>query len=447
MSEVRQNQSPVALIESLDHEGRGVAHVDGKTIFIEGALPGERVEYSSYRKKPSYEKAQATRILKASSQRVEPRCPHFGMCGGCSMQHLDANAQASAKQRVLEDAFWHIGHLRPELIFPPITGPAWGYRYRARLSVRLVQKKGGVLVGFHERKSSYVAEMGQCEVLPPHVSALILPLRALVGQMSIPDRLPQIEVALGEGDIDTERALQTALVIRHLEPLTANDETLLRSFADTHKVTLYLQPKGPDTVHLFYPEDAPPLSYSLPEFGVRLEFRPVDFTQVNHGINRMLLRRALKLLDPQPGERIADMFCGLGNFTLPIARSGATVVGIEGAKALVERALMNAELNGLAARTEFAVSNLFEASAESIAALGHFDRMLIDPPREGAAELCQALGADAPRRIVYVSCNPATLARDAAILVHEKGYALKGAGIANMFPQTSHVESIALFER
>ena len=437
MSEVFSN--PVALIESLDHEGRGVAHVDGKAIFVEGALPGERVEYSSYRKKPSYEKAQVTRIVKASSQRVEPRCPHYGMCGGCSMQHLDSNAQASAKQRVLEDAFWHIGQLRPEVIYPPITGPAWGYRYRARLSVRLVQKKGGVLVGFHERKSSFVAEMGQCEVVPPHVSALIMPLRALVGQMSIPDRLPQIEVAIGDA--------QTALVFRHLEVLTANDKSLLRAFADMHRVTIYLQPKGPDTVHLFYPEDAEALYYSLPEFGVKMQFRPVDFTQVNHGINRMLLRRALKLLDPQPGERIADMFCGLGNFTLPIARSGATVVGVEGAKALVDRALKNAELNGLAQRTEFGVSNLFEATEESVAALGHFDRMLIDPPREGAAELCKALGADAPRRIVYVSCSPATLARDAAILVHEKGYVLKGAGIANMFPQTSHVESIALFER
>lgn len=441
MSEAHQN--PVALIESLDHEGRGVAHVDGKAIFVEGALPGERVEYSSYRKKPSYEKAQVVRIIKAASQRVTPRCPHFGMCGGCSMQHLDSDAQASIKQRVLEDAFWHIGQLRPEVIFPPITGPAWGYRYRARLSVRLVQKKGGVLVGFHERKSSYVAEMGQCEVVPPHVSALILPLRALVGQMSIPDRLPQIEVAIGQD----AGAMQTALVIRHLEPLTQNDEQLLRSFADTHKITFYLQPKGPDSVHLFYPEDAAPLCYTLPEFGVKMQFRPVDFTQVNHGINRMLLRRAMKLLDPQPGERIADMFCGLGNFTLPIARSGATVVGVEGAKALVDRALQNAELNGLADRTEFGVSNLFEATEESVAALGHFDRMLIDPPREGAAELCKALGADAPKRIVYVSCSPATLARDAAILVHEKSYVLKGAGIANMFPQTSHVESIALFER
>lgn len=431
--------SPIAAVDSLDHDGQGVARVDGKAIFIEGALPGERVEYSSYRRKPSFEKALVGRIHKASGLRVTPRCPHYAACGGCSMQHLDSNAQTSIKQRVLEDDFWHLARLRPEVIYPPITGPAWGYRYRARLSVRNVQKKGGVLVGFRERRSSYVVDMGQCEVVPPHVSALIMPLRAMISRMSIPDRLPQIEVAIGD--------VQTALVFRHIEALNANDEALLRAFADEHKVTVYLQPKGPETVHLFHPADAEPLYYTLPEFGLKMQFRPIDFTQVNHGINRMLLRRAMKLLDPQPGERIADMFCGIGNFTLPIARSGATVVGVEGSKALVDRALLNAELNGLAERTEFGVSNLFEATEESLAALGHFDRMLIDPPREGAAELCKALGADAPRRIVYVSCSPATLARDAAILVHEKGYVLKGAGIANMFPQTSHVESIALFER
>jgi 23S rRNA (uracil1939-C5)-methyltransferase len=430
---------PVAVVESLDHDGQGVARVDGKTIFIEGALPGERVEYSSYRKKPKFEKARAGRILKVSSLRVTPRCPNYDVCGGCSMQHLDSNAQTSVKQRVLEDDFWHLSRLKPEVIYPPITGPAWGYRYRARLSVRYVAKKGGVLVGFRERSSSYVVDMGQCEVLPPHVSALIMPLRAMLAKMSMPDRIPQIEVALGD--------VQTALVFRHLAELSIDDEALLRTFSDEHKVTIYLQSKGPDTVSLFHPVDAESLYYTLPEFGVTMQFRPIDFTQVNHGINRMLLRRAMKLLDPQPGERIADMFCGLGNFTLPIARSGATVVGVEGAKSLVDKALQNAQLNGLADRTEFGVSNLFEATEESIAALGHFDRMLIDPPREGAAELCKALGADGPKRIVYVSCSPATLARDAAILVHEKGYVLKGAGIANMFPQTSHVESIALFEK
>ncbi len=430
---------PLAIIESLDHEGRGVAHVEGKTIFIEGALPGEEVEYSSYRRKPSYEQASALAILRQSAQRTEPRCRHFGVCGGCSMQHLAPEAQAAAKQRVLEDALWHIGRLRPGLLYPAIYGPAWGYRSRARLSVRLVPKKGGMLVGFHEKRSSFVADMDSCEVLPARISALLPELRRLIIGLSIPDRLPQIEVAVSEQ--------QVALVLRLLQPLSAADETLLREFSDRHQVVLYLQSGGPASVSLFHPQGAPPLAYTLPEFGVELRFSPTDFTQVNHGINRMLVRRALALLAPQQNERIADMFCGLGNFTLPIAKCGARVVGVEGASSLVERARANAALNGLAANSEFQVANLFEATPETLARLGRFDKMLIDPPREGAIALVKALGVEAPRRIVYVSCSPATLARDAAVLVHEQGYRLRGAGIANMFPQTSHVESIALFER
>ena len=430
---------PLAIIESLDHEGRGVAHVEGKTIFIEGALPGEEVEYSSYRKKPSYEQASALAILRQSAQRTEPRCRHFGVCGGCSMQHLAPEAQAAAKQRVLEDALWHIGRLRPGLLYPAIYGPAWGYRSRARLSVRLVPKKGGMLVGFHEKRSSFVADMDSCEVLPARISALLPELRRLIIGLSIPDRLPQIEVAVSEQ--------QVALVLRLLQLLSAADETLLREFSDRHQVVLYLQIGGPASVSLFHPQGAPPLAYTLPEFGVELRFSPTDFTQVNHGINRMLVRRALALLAPQQNERIADMFCGLGNFTLPIAKCGARVVGVEGASSLVERARANAALNGLAANSEFQVANLFEATPETLARLGRFDKMLIDPPREGAIALVKALGVEAPRRIVYVSCSPATLARDAAVLVHEQGYRLRGAGIANMFPQTSHVESIALFER
>ena len=430
---------PQALIESLDNEGRGVPHVEGKVIFIEDALPGERVEYSSFRKKASYEQATTVAILKPSSQRVTPPCPHFGLCGGCSMQHLEPNAQTAVKQRVLEDALWHLAKLRPEVLYPPITGPALGYRHRARLSVRFVAKKDGVLVGFHERRSSYVAVMDQCRVLPPAISALIKPLKTLIGAMSARDRLPQIEISVGDG--------QKVLVLRHLEPLSRDDEDRLRDFADAHGIVWYLQPKGPATVHLFHPPATPPLAYSLPEYDLTLRFSPTEFTQVNHGVNQLLVRRAMGLLQPQPGERIADMFCGLGNFTLPIARLGARVVGIEGSKELVERARSNAELNGLGERCEFGVANLFEATAESLAALGRFDKMLIDPPRDGAAELVKSLGNDGPRRIVYVSCKPSTLARDAAILIHEKGYVLKGAGIANMFPHTSHVESIALFER
>lgn len=430
---------PVATIESLEHEGRGVAHVDGKAIFVEGALPRERVEYSSYRKRESFELANTSRVIKASSQRVDARCKFFGICGGCSLQHAEIGLQVAAKQRVLEDALAHIAKVPSESIYSPIYGPTWGYRFRARIGVRVVPKKGGVLVGFHERKSSYIADMTSCEILPPHVSALLLPLRALIAKMSVPDRIPQIEIAVGDD--------RTVLVLRNLLPFTAQDESLLRDFGALHGVCMWQQPGGPDTVRPLDPDESEFLNYTLPEFDLKLNFRPTDFTQVNTSINRLLIRRAMQLLDPQPGERIADLFCGLGNFSLPIARLGAHVVGVEGSAALVKRAGENAALNGLTDRSEFQVSNLFEATPESLKALGHLDKFLIDPPRDGAMAVVKALDENSPRRIVYVSCNPATLARDAAILWHEKGYVMRGAGVANMFPHTSHVESIALFER
>jgi 23S rRNA (uracil1939-C5)-methyltransferase len=423
----------------LDHEGRGVTHVEGKAVFVEGALPGERVEYSSYRRKPSYELAQLTRLQRPSFMRTVPRCAHFGVCGGCLLQHMDAAAQVAAKQRILEENLQRIGKVKPQHMLAPIHGPTWRYRHRARMSVRLVQKKGGVLVGFHERKSSFIADMHRCEILPARISGLIDPLRQLIGSLSIRERMPQIEIALGE-HVD-------ALVLRILEPLTEADEVRLRDFADTYGIQWWLQPKGPETVFPFYPLDAPRLSYSLPEFGIEMPFSPTEFTQVNPDINRVLVRRALGLLDPRPGESIADLFCGLGNFSLPIARRGAQVVGIEGSAALVARAAANAAHNGLSERTRFLQANLFEASEASLSALGPLDKLLIDPPRDGAIEVVKALDADAPARIVYVSCSPATLARDAAVLVHEKGYALKSAGVVNMFPHTGHVESIALFER
>ena len=430
---------PTGIIESLDHEARGVTRLDGKTVFVEGALPGECVEYACYRRKPSYELARTLQILASSPQRETPRCPHFGVCGGCSMQHLDPQAQVAAKQRLLEDNLWHLGRIKADQLYAPIYGQPWGYRYRARLSVRLVPKKGGVLVGFHEKRSSYVADMKQCEILPSHLSAMLLPLRELIGALSIRDRLPQIEVAIGER--------MTALVLRILEALDPADEALLRDFADRHAVVFYLQPQGPATAYRFYPLDGPQLSYRLPDFAVEHAFLPTEFTQVNHAINRVLVRRALALLDPQAGERIADMFCGLGNFTLPIARSGARVLGVEGSAELVRRATENAAANGLDILAEYRLANLFETTPDSLAALGCFDKMLIDPPREGALELIKSLDADGPRRIVYISCSPATLARDAGILVAQKHYRLRGAGVVNMFPQTSHVESIALFER
>jgi len=440
----------IADIESLDHEGRGVARVEGKAIFIEGALPGEQVAYTSFRRKPSYENARADAILKPSSQRVRPLCPHFGVCGGCSMQHLDLLAQAAVKQRVLEDAFWHIARLKPETLLPPIIGPGWGYRRRARLSVRRVPKKGGVLVGFHEKRSSYVAVMDSCAILPEAISALLPRLRELVASLSISERLPQIELAMGDAP--------PVLVLRILEALTVQDEEHLRRFADRNGLHLWLQTGGPDTAMPFHPADAPWPVYSLPDYDLRLHFRPTDFTQVNHDMNRVLVRRAMHLLAPRPGERVADLFCGLGNFTLPIARLGASVVGIEGSAPLIERAKENARRNHLSERIDFHVANLFECTPEKLAGWGRFDKMLIDPPREGAIELVKSLGgADAAGsacaadrivdRIVYVSCNPATLARDAAVLVRERGYRLAAAGIANMFPHTSHVESIALFIR
>ena len=434
----------VISIESLDQEGRGVAHVDGKAVFVEGALPGEQVTTVTLKEKPSYAIARVAQILKASASRVVPRCPHFGVCGGCTLQHAHPSLQIAAKQRALEDALARIGRVRPEVMLPPIEGPAWGYRYRARLSVRHVAKKGGVLVGFHERKSSFVADMTECHVLPPKMSALLPELRVLIGALSIRDRLPQIEVAVGERDDQ----LVYALVLRILAPLSPEDQARLVAFADAHGVEFWLQTGGPATVVPFHPRNAS-LAYSLPEFAVTMPFGPAEFTQVNDSINRVLVRRAVTLLAPQPGERIADFFCGLGNFTLPIARRGAQVIGVEGNAALVRRAEENAARNGLAGNARFAVANLFAVTAESLGALGRLDRALIDPPREGAVELVKALpGRDEGsglKRIVYVSCAPGTLARDAAILVHDRGYRLAAAGVVNMFPHTAHVESIAVF--
>lgn len=430
---------PIGIIESLDHEARGIARQEGKAIFVDGALPGETVEYASFRRKPNYELAHLVGVLRPATARVEPPCPHYGICGGCAIQHMEATAQVAVKQRVLEDSLWHIGRVRPESILPPIHGAAWGYRHRARLGVRKVASKGGMLIGFHERRSSYIADIQSCRILPPHVSALLMPMRELFGALSIAERLPQVEIAVGEHC--------TALVLRILQQLSKRDEKLVREFAERHEVVIYLQPKGPDSAYRFYPAEGPRLSYTLSEFGLEIDFRPTDFTQVNHAVNQVLVRRALRLLDPQPGDRIADMFCGLGNFTLPIARSGASVVGIEGSEGLVQRGRESALAHGLQERIEFGVANLFDCTAESVAALGAFDKMLIDPPREGAVELVKALGQNGPRRVVYVSCNPATLARDAAVMVSVNGYRFLSAGAVNMFPQTAHVESIAVFER
>jgi 23S rRNA (uracil1939-C5)-methyltransferase len=408
-------------------------NAEGKVVFVEGALPGERVSFETLRKKSKFEVVRATAIHNPGDARVAARCPHFGVCGGCSLQHASAQLQMAAKQRWLEENLARIGKVAPETMLPIVYGEQWGYRRRARLGARLVPKKGGVLVGFRERRSSYLADMRECHVLPPDISRLIVPLRELVHDLSVRARVPQIEVAVGDN--------AAVLVFRHLDALTFSDENLLRSFSRAHRIHVWLQPGGPDTAHALEPLQSE-LYYDLPEFDVRLSFGPTDFTQVNAGVNRILVARAVRLLDPRPGERIADLFCGLGNFSLPLARRGAQVVGFEGSAALVERARRNAAANGLVA--QFETMDLFQPS---LAPFGPFDKLLVDPPREGAIEIVKRLPDSWPRRIVYVSCDPATLARDAGALAHAKGFRLSAAGVVNMFPHTAHVESIALFER
>ena len=456
-------------VESLDLDAQGVAHkADGMVVFIEGALPFEEVKFNQHRKKNNWAQGTVTAIRRESSQRVRPGCPHFGLhtgaCGGCKMQHLDAAAQEAVKQRALEDNLWHLGKVRPETMLRPLAGPTWHYRYRARLSVRYVVKKGTVLIGFHERKSRYLADMEVCPVLPAQVSEMLMPLRALIGSLDARDTCPQIELACGDAPDSTKLGV-IALVLRHLQPLSAADLQRLRDFAAQNEgVQWWLQPKGPDTVKLL-DEGGPLLSYGLPEFGVTMPFKPTDFTQVNPNINRVLVGRALRLLDVQPDERVIDWFCGLGNFTLPLATRAREVLGIEGSDTLVARATDNFQRNrpalparGALAATRFVARDLFEMTPEMLVADGAADKWLVDPPREGAFALAKALadlhqqgersdGWTPPRRIVYVSCNPSTLARDAGLLVHQAGYRCTAAGMVNMFPHTAHVESIAVFER
>ena len=463
-------------VKALDLEAQGVAHKpDGKVVFIEGALPFEVVSAQIHRSKQSFEKGTLTAIHRESSQRVQPVCPHFGLhegaCGGCKMQHLHPAAQVAVKQRVLEDNLWHIGKVKPENVLRPIEGPAWGYRYRARLSVRYVRKKGAVLVGFHERKSRYVADMKVCPVLAPHVSAMLVPLRKLIGSLDAVETCPQIELAMGDTGSQSSEQEVTALVLRHLEPLSEADLQRLREFAALHPgLQWWLQPKGLDSVHRL--DEVPghetaPLAYTLPDFGITMPFRPTDFTQVNPQINRVLVSRALGLLAVTRQERVIDWFCGLGNFTLALATRAREVLGVEGAETLVARSRENLTLNQAAAPAEralaattFVARNLFEMTPDVLVADGPADKWLVDPPREGAYSLVQALAAlhqeqlrgeqragwHAPTRIVVVSCNPATLARDAAVLVQEAGYRCSAAGVVNMFPHTAHVESIAVFD-
>jgi 23S rRNA (uracil1939-C5)-methyltransferase len=476
---------PRLYVESLDLEAQGIAHRvtededNGKVVFIEGALPYETVSAQVHRKKNNWEAGTVSVIHQESSQRVTPGCPHFGLhqgaCGGCKMQHLDAAAQVAVKARALEDQLWHLGKVKPDLVLRPIAGPAWGYRYRARLSVRYVIKKAEVLIGFHERKSRYVADIKQCPVLVPHVSAMLMPLRALIESMDARETVPQIELACGD--------TVTALVLRHLEPLSDGDIIKLREFGAAHHVQWWLQAKGPETVKLM-DEGGEQLAYALSDFGITMPFKPTDFTQVNPQINRVLVTRALRLLDVQAHERVIDWFCGLGNFTLPLATQAREVLGIEGSDMLVARATDNLhqnikqnkaldQQNSAQPATTFVARNLFDMTGPMLVADGIADKWLVDPPREGAFALAKALAdlhqqrlgnapeteegqtaptpADLsswtpPKRIVYISCNPATLARDAGLLVHKAGYRCSAAGMVNMFPHTAHVESMAVFD-
>ena len=456
----KDQQLPL-LIESLDLDAQGIAHkADGKVVFVEGALPFELVNVNVHRKKNNWELGTLSHIHKESSQRVKPQCIYFGLhsnaCGGCKMQHLNPSAQVAVKQRVIEDNLWHLGKVKPEFILRPIQGLDWYYRYRARLSVRYVRKKAKVLIGFHERKSSYVADMSSCEVLPVKVSQLLLPLRALIESLEAREDCPQLELACTKTTI--------AFVLRHMHPLSPHDLELLRRFATAHGVQWWLQSKGPESVKLMDAEgvdsESQMLSYELPDFDLVMKFRPTDFTQVNPFINEVMVSKAVSLLDISKTDRIIDWFCGLGNFTLPIATLAREVIGIEGSQSMVDLAQFNFKLNSSSpdrlCSVDFYSQNLFDMTAEMLFELGVADKWLIDPPREGAHALINSLVSliqkkeltnwSAPKRIVYISCNPATLARDAGLLVHQAGYVCKSAGMLNMFPHTAHVESMAVFE-
>lgn len=425
-------------IESLSPEGRGVAHVDGKAVFVFGALPGERVRFvytSMYR---DHAEGKTVEVLEASPLRVEPRCPHFGVCGGCSLQHLAEDAQIEQKQHLLLEQFRRIGKVEPESVFPPLTGPHWGYRHKARLGVKWVAKKGKVLVGFREQASAFIADLETCAVLHPQVGERLQPLAAMLAKLTIRDRLPQIEVAVGD--------VGAALVFRVLADPSPADLELLRSFGMEQGFDIHLQPGGPGSVAALHPPEPEPLSYRLAGAGIEFRFQPTDFTQVNVEINRRMVDRVLEILDPQADDHVLDLFCGIGNFTLPLARKAGSVVGVEGSRESVERARMNAQLNGIG-NAEFHIADLAGETADLAWARLHYDKVLLDPSRAGADGVLQLATRWGAKRVVYVSCNPATLARDSGILVHQHHYRLIGAGVMDMFPHTAHVESIALFER
>ena len=439
-----KQQDPIVLVISkLSHEGRGIGHHEGKVVFVDGALAGEEVLVQFTGSRSSYAEALVLEVRKPAPERAVPACRFFGTCGGCSLQHLDSGAQLAFKEAVLHERLSHAVSADSYTRLPVISGAVVGYRRKARLAVRWVGKKDKALVGFREGSSSFITDMDSCIVLDPRVGSLLPALSQLVSGLEARDQLPQIEVAIGDPPESGAEGGDCALVFRHLQPLAVADSERLTMFGQQHGLDIYLQPHGPDSVHKLYPATPPRLYYHLPEFALTLGFHPLDFTQVNAGINRLMLQRALQLLDLQSTDRVLDLFCGLGNFTLPIARHARAVVGVEGAQAMVERGRENAIRNGIANAT-FHCADLTQPSAQQSFLQEGFDKILLDPPRSGAQEVLPALAAMKPARMVYVSCNPATLARDAGILA-TLGYRLEAAGAMDMFPHTSHVEAIALF--
>ncbi|MCR6662437.1 MAG: 23S rRNA (uracil(1939)-C(5))-methyltransferase RlmD [Luteimonas sp.] len=447
MARIDQTPFPAEILD-LSHDGRGVARRGpdhphaGKAVFIAGGLPGEQVMAKQTARSKHFDEAETVEVLQASPDRITPRCAHFGTCAGCALQHLEASKQILAKQRVLMENFERIGHVTPQAVLPPLTGDPWGYRRKGRFSVRRVEKKDKTLVGFRERDPRFVADLSECHTVVPQVAALIQPLSALVDGLQARRDIPQIEFIVG----DAEPAFDgVALVFRHLQPLAGEDVDALRVFAERHRVAVFLQPGGVDSVHALWPE-APALAFRLEPWDITFGFRPLDFIQVNASLNEKMIARTFELLDVQPGDRVLDLFCGLGNFTLPLARTVAEVVGVEGEAGLVARAKDNAARNGLG-NVQFHAADLTQDQRGTPWMRQGFDKLLLDPPRSGAIDVLKQLPLERFGRIVYVSCHPASLARDAGYLVNERGWVLKSAGVMDMFPQTAHVESIALFER
>ena len=428
---------PVTIeITAMSHDGRGIGRLDGKTTFVDSALPGETVRFVYTQKRGKFDEGRTVEVLNPCSDRVEPRCAQANICGGCSLQHMSPDAQIQMKQGVLLEQLQHFGALQPEEVLPPLTGPIYGYRRKARLGVKFVIKKESVLVGFREKRNSFLAEIDQCHVLAEEVGLRFPEFKQLIMSLQAKNAIPQIEVAKGDDGV--------ALIVRHLEPLSERDQQALQGFCEENELQLYLQPGGNDTVHKVWPEGEERLSYRLPQFDLQMKFHPTDFTQVNQEINQDMIAKALDFMDVQPDERILDLFCGLGNFTLPLATKAAQVVGVEGDDAMVVRGRENAEFNGLD-NVAFYGADLTKPFDDQPWGRGGFDKILIDPPRSGALEIVSKMTVFKPKRIVYVSCNPATLARDAGEL-KKQGYKLLKAGVMDMFPHTTHVESIAVFE-